>query len=345
MKPAAGVHVPVLLEETLEIMAVRAGGRYLDGTLGLGGHAAEILSRAGSGAELLGLDRDSQALELARQRLAGFGPAAHLAKRAFADFEAELDLLGWDFIDGALLDLGVSSLQLDTPERGFSFLRDGPLDMRMDAQKGEGAAALLNRLSEEKLRKLIVDFGEEPQAGRIARAIIRARAEKPLESTLELAGIVSAAYPPKWRNTSRNHPATRTFQALRLAVNGELEQLGLFLERIIPRLSMGGRVVIISFHSLEDRMVKHFFREASKGCICPPQARRCVCGHEALLRILAKRAIRAGAAESEANPRARSARLRAAERAGKPLSRAGAAENPARQGDGRAGACRGNGYI
>lgn len=319
------IHRPVLLDEVLEHLVRREGGRYLDGTLGLGGHSGAILEKAGagrgSGAQLLGLDQDDEALELAKERLARFAQAAHFAKSRFADFEEHLDALGWDFLDGALVDLGVSSLQLDSPGRGFSFIHDGPLDMRMDRASGrESAAYVVNHYSVEELKTLIGEFGEEPQAGRIARAIVEARSAGPIERTLELARIVEAAYPAKWRATARNHPATRTFQALRLAVNSELEQLELFLERIVPRLRPGGRVAVISFHSLEDRMVKHFFKTAAQGCLCPPQVLECSCGHQAALALVTKKAVRPGEAEERANPRARSAKLRVAERTDKPFS-------------------------
>lgn len=318
-------HRSVLLNEVLENLVRGEGGRYLDGTLGLGGHSLHILEKAGalhgSGAELLGLDQDAEAIALARQRLARFGHAAHFAQCRFTDFEAELDALGWDFIDGALVDLGVSSLQLDTPERGFSFIHDGPLDMRMDAHSGrESAAYLANYWSVEELKAIIEELGEEPLAGRIARAIVEARVQGPIESTLQLAGIVEQAYPAKWRATARNHPATRTFQALRLAVNSELEQIRTFLELIVPRLRPGGRVAVISFHSLEDRIVKHFFKTASTACLCPPRQMKCTCGHHAALELVSKKAIMASEAEERANPRSRSAKLRVAQRTKAPFS-------------------------
>ena len=315
MENTALGHVPVLLDEVLEHLVARAGGRYLDGTLGLGGHARAVLDKAGPGAELLGLDQDAAALELARQRLASFGSSVHFAWSCFADFATALDALGWSHLDGALVDIGISSLQLDSPERGFSFLQDGPLDMRMNPDSGgESAADLVNRLPVQRLKEIIALYGEEPQAGRIARAIAEVRTQKYISGTLELAGIVEKAYPAKWRATARNHPATRTFQALRLEVNGELEQIRLFLERIVPRLALGGRVAVISFHSLEDRLVKRFFRTASTGCLCPAQVWPCVCGHEASLKLVTKKALIASVAETSRNPRARSAKLRVAER-------------------------------
>jgi 16S rRNA (cytosine1402-N4)-methyltransferase len=325
----ASIHTPVMLAEVLAALLPERDEqgasrplRFLDGTLGLAGHASALLEQAdarGLKAELLGLDRDAAAQSLAAKRLEPFGGAARLRQSAFADFPAALDELGWDLLDGALLDLGVSSLQLDSPERGFSFLHDGPLDMRMDPQSGaESASALVNRAPVARLKEIIEQYGEEPQAGRIARAIDDARAERPIGSTAELAAIVERAYPPKWRATARNHPATRTFQALRLAVNDELGQLRLFLERIVPRLRPGGRLAVISFHSLEDRLVKHFFRTAASGCLCPPHLavtmEQCRCGHQASLRLVTRKALEPSEAEARRNGRARSARLRVAER-------------------------------
>jgi len=218
-------------------------------------------------------------------------------------------------VDAALADLGVSSPQLDEAPRGFSFLADGPLDMRMgQADGGEPAANLVNNWGFERLRDLIRELGEEPQAGRIARAIVNEREKKPFESTVELARIVERAYPPKWRATARNHPATRTFQALRMAVNQELEELKDFLDRIVDHLNPGGRVAVISFHSLEDRLVKTAFRREASGCLCPPRQPYCTCGHVPRVRILTKKPLGPSEAEAAANPRARSAKLRAVER-------------------------------
>jgi 16S rRNA (cytosine1402-N4)-methyltransferase len=291
-------HVPVLFQEILELMRPAPGGRYLDGTVGLGGHASGMLEAAGGQAELLGLDRDEEALAISRKRLAEVAGTAVLMNLPFSRFEQALDELGWDLLDGAYIDIGVSSLQLDSPERGFSFLDDGPLDMRMDPFDGsESAADLVNRAREDELKKIIGSLGEEPMGGRISRAIIEARQKSPIETTGELAEIVKAAYPAKMRATARRHPATRTFQALRMAVNRELEELEEFLRRIVDRLKPGGRVAVISFHSLEDRMVKRFFRDMARSCICPQ-----------------KKPVTAGKEELDVNPRARSAKLRAAER-------------------------------
>ncbi len=308
----APAHIPVLKAETLEYLAPRDGGRYLDGTLGLAGHASLLLTAAPE-ALLLGLDQDPEALALAHERLAPFGSRVQIRQARFADFEVPLAELGWDGLDGALIDIGVSSLQLDTPERGFSFLHDGPLDMRMNPSSGAAPAArLVNRGSFEELKLVIAEYGEDPQAGRIARAIVEARAKKPITSTLELAAVVEKAYPPAWRAKARNHPATRTFQALRLVVNDELGQLKNFLAAVTRHLVPGGRLVVISFHSLEDRIVKHYFREEATGCLCPRHIPRCTCGHTARLEILTKKPVTPLPSEVKENPRSASAKLRAA---------------------------------
>lgn len=285
MEPA---HQPVLLAEALEHLAVKPGGLYVDGTVGLGGHAAEILRRCAPDGRLLGTDRDAEALALARARLAEFGERVWLRQ---ADFRELPDLLASRRPDGILLDLGTSSLQLDDPERGFSFRRDGPLDMRMDRGAGENAADLLRRLPERALADLIHAFGEERAARRVAHAIVRARALRPLERTGELAALVRGAV----RGRGRLDPATRTFQALRIAVNRELEGLDTACQALAGILAPQGRLVAISFHGLEDRQVKHAFRSvAGQG-----------------FRLLTRKPVRPGPEEARANPRSRSARLRA----------------------------------
>ena len=238
------------------------------------------------------------------------------AHTPFSGFEQALQEVGWDSVDGVLLDLGVSSLQLDAPDRGFSFMEDGPLDMRMAGPGLEEASAadIVNRTQYDELVRIIREYGEEPLAGRIARAIVDARQKSPITRTLELENIVFNAYPAKVRSKSRNHPATKTFQALRIAVNRELEELENFLEGIVPYLRPGGRLVIISFHSLEDRQVKHFFRREAKDCLCPPRQLFCNCGHQASLRILTRKPVLPGEDEVAVNGRSRSAKLRAAER-------------------------------
>ncbi|WP_241159430.1 MULTISPECIES: 16S rRNA (cytosine(1402)-N(4))-methyltransferase RsmH [unclassified Desulfovibrio] len=307
-------HVPVLLAETLDALAPVAGGRYLDGTVGLGGHAAAILERAPE-SSLCGLDRDTEALELARGRLAPFGERAHLFHRRYSEFAGALEELGWNFVNGALLDIGVSSLQLDEAERGFSFHGDGPLDMRMDAASGERSAwHWVNRESFARLKECIATLGEEPQAGRIARAIVDARQKAPIGTTGELAALVAQAYPAAWRAKARRHPATRTFQALRMAVNDELGELRRFLDSILKWLPVGGRLVIITFHSLEDRMVKQAMRHWAEGCRCSRHVPVCRCGHAPEVRPLSKKPLTASPDEVAANPRASSAKLRAVEK-------------------------------
>ena len=308
-------HIPVMLEEVMHWIAPKPGGVYMDATLGLGGHSARLMELTGGQARLLGLDRDEQALAKAGERLARYGDNVQLAHTSFQHFPRVVREAGLDLFDGVIADLGVSSLQLDSPDRGFSFIHDGPLDMRMDpGSGGEPAAGIVNNASYEHLRQLLWDYGEEPMAGRIARAIIKARETARIESTLELARIVAAAYPAKRRALSRNHPATKTFQALRLEVNQELREIEFFLERIVDYLRPGARIAIISFHSLEDRIVKRAFRKESTGCLCPREYPLCQCGHEKKLRLPFRKPLIPGEEEMRANGRSRSAKLRVAER-------------------------------
>lgn len=308
-------HLPVMIKEVCELLGVKPGMRVLDATLGLGGHSLAFLAQAEGKVEILGLDRDETAIERASENLAGYPGRLHAMRMRFSQFPDALAELGWDGVDAALADVGVSSPQLDEAERGFSFIVDGPLDMRMGSADGvEPAENIVNYWSYERLRELIRDLGEEPQAGRIARAIVNEREKKPITGTLELAKLVERAYPPKWRATARNHPATRTFQALRMAVNQELEELQEFLDRIVDYLHPGGRVAVISFHSLEDRLVKRAFRREASGCLCPPRQPYCTCGHSPRVRILTKKPLVPTPEEATANPRARSAKLRAVER-------------------------------
>ncbi|ADU63768.1 MAG: 16S rRNA (cytosine(1402)-N(4))-methyltransferase RsmH [Pseudodesulfovibrio sp.] len=310
------IHTTVLLHEVIEWLRPKPGGRYLDGTLGMGGHSHALLERAGQGAELAGLDRDAQALALAGERLAGMGDRAHLFRLPFSRFEEALDALGWETVDGAVLDLGVSSLQLDEAERGFSFLSDGPLDMRMDPDCGPSAADLVNTLKHGDLARIIRTWGEDPLAGKIASAILRARDKEAIMRTLRLAEIVRLAYPPKMRHTARNHPATRTFQGLRIAVNREAEELEHYLQAIVGRLAPGARLAIISFHSLEDRAVKRAFLADAKGCHCPPHQMHCTCNGVPSLKVLTRKPLIPSDDEMARNPRSRSAKLRVAERLG-----------------------------
>ncbi len=304
-----------MLEEVMHWIAPKPGGVYMDATLGLGGHSARLMELTGGQARLLGLDRDEQALARAGERLACYGDNVQLAHTSFQHFFRVVREAGLDLFDGVIADLGVSSLQLDSPDRGFSFLHDGPLDMRMDpGSGGEPASGIVNNASYEHLRQLLWDYGEEPMAGRIARAIIKARETARIESTLELARIVAAAYPAKRRALSRNHPATKTFQALRLEVNQELREIEFFLERIVDYLRPGAHIAIISFHSLEDRIVKRAFRKESTGCLCPREYPLCQCGHEKKLRLPFRKPLIPGEEEMRANSRSRSAKLRVAER-------------------------------
>jgi len=309
-------HIPVLRQEVLHWLRPQRGGRYVDATVGLGGHSQAILEQTAGEVEILGLDRDAQALALAQQRLAPWADRVRLVQSNCADIAQVVAQQGWDGVHGVLADLGVSSLQLDTPERGFSFLQDGPLDMRMDQRLPETAEKLVNEASYMRLKSIIRDLGEEPLAGRIARVIVDARQKHPIGSTTQLAGLVALAYPPRRRFQARNHPATRTFQALRMAVNRELESVEAFLRGAVDVLRAEGRLVVISFHSLEDRLVKRFFRVQSSSCVCPPTQPVCTCGHVPCLRVLTRKPITPQEEEVAANPRSRSAKLRAAERIG-----------------------------
>ena len=304
---SAGGHTPVLYQNVLSLMNLRSGGRYIDGTVGAGGHAAGILDQTSPGGFLLGLDRDPAALELARLRLKDFPERFELRHSSYAHMGSIAQELGWRAVDGILLDLGLSSMQVDQPERGFSFRYEGPLDMRFDPTQGQQAYELINHLSEDDLRDILWRWGDEPRARQIAKAIVAAR---PIETTTSLAETIAAASGSK---RSKIHPATRSFQALRIAVNDELEHLRTGLEQAIELLTPGGRLAVIAFHSLEDRIVKNFFRDESKDCICPPNVPMCECGHTARLKRVTRRAIKPDEAEIERNPRARSARLRVAE--------------------------------
>lgn len=288
------IHRPVLVRETLDLLVTKPDGVYVDGTVGAGGHAGEILKRLGAGGRLLGIDRDSDILERARERLAGDARAV-LHRGTFEDVGTALEVLGAPQVDGILADLGVSSLQLDRGERGFSFSKDAPLDMRMDPTGGPTAAEYLAGAPEKDLERVLREYGEERFARRIARRIVEERRKHPVETTAELAALVSRAVP----RSGRIHPATRTFQALRIAVNGELDRLDAFLERAPAALAPGGRIAVISYHSLEDRRVKRAFLEGEKSGV---------------LRRLTKKPVTPTEAEIRENPRARSAKLRVAER-------------------------------
>jgi 16S rRNA (cytosine1402-N4)-methyltransferase len=309
-------HRPVLCQEVLDWLQPAPGKRMLDATLGLGGHSLALLQSCPQGLEVLGLDQDGQALQRAAERIeqAGCADRFHGLQRPFTEFQAALGQVGWDRLDGVLMDLGLSSLQLDDAERGFSFVHNGPLDMRMDREgNSRTAAELIRTLPQDRLRRIIREYGEEPMSGRIARAIVEARQAGRIEETFQLAEIVSRAYPAKRRATSRNHPATKTFQALRIAVNAELERLADFLESIPDFLAQAGRIAVISFHSLEDRVVKQAFKREAAGCSCPRDQAVCTCQPSPRLRILTKKPLVPGDAERSDNPRSRSAKLRVAE--------------------------------
>jgi 16S rRNA (cytosine1402-N4)-methyltransferase len=306
-------HKPVLVGEVIASLQCRAGAVYVDGTLGGGGHAFEILRNSAPDGRLIGIDADGDALREARKRLAPFGDRTILVKGNFADMETILSGLNIEKVGGILLDLGVSSYQLDTAERGFSFTLDAPLDMRMDRTWGRSAYDLVHTLSEEELERVIRKFGEERMARRIARAIAKRRAISPIRTTGDLAGVVAGAV-PKSADTARIHPATRTFQALRIAVNDELVNLDRAISVGMERLKPGGRFCVISFHSLEDRIVKNAFRAGEKGCICPPDLPVCACGWKRMMKVVTRKPVVAGEAEVRDNPRARSAKLRTAER-------------------------------
>ncbi len=306
-------HLSVMADEVLRFLAPKPGGVYVDGTVGGAGHAFLVLEASAPDGLLIGFDRDREALGAAAERLLPFGERARLVHGNFAAMAEALAEMGIRGIDGFLLDLGVSSHQLDAAWRGFSFQKGAPLDMRMDRRSGMTAAELVNTLAEEELARIIHDFGEERWAKRIAAFIVKAREESPIETTLELVDIIKGAVPRgAWEE--RLHPATRTFQALRIAVNNERASLEKGLEEGIKMLRQGGRGVVISFHSLEDRIVKNSFRHFAQGCICPKGIPYCVCGHKPQVRLLTGKPVRAGEAEVAANPRARSARRRAVER-------------------------------
>ena len=308
----SAIHEPVLRDLVVEWLAPAAPGLLVDATVGLGGHATALLE-ACPGFRLVGLDRDPEAIERARQRLQPFSDRVCLVNGDFADMADILERLDRPSPVAVLADLGCSSLQLDTAERGFSFQHDGPLDMRM-ASDGPTAADFVNTAPEEELVRVLREYGEERKARRVARAVMSARAEGPIQSTGELARLVARAVGPSTER--RIHPATRTFQAIRIAVNDELRRLETFLEPAARSLSVGGRLAVISFHSLEDRIVKHGLRGLEGRCICPPDLPECRCEPEPVVKVLTPRPVRPTDREIDDNPRARSARLRVAERLG-----------------------------
>lgn len=308
-------HIPAMLEQVLSFLQACLGGDILDGTLGGGGHAAALLEASRGRGRLLGLDRDPRALLVARQRLAPF-VGQHVTLHAnFSQAPAVLRELGWAGVDGILLDLGFSSLQVEDGGRGFSFLRPGPLDMRMDQSDGQSAADIVNASSEEELRRILREYGEERAARAIARAILQERGRGPITTTTALAKIIERSVRrPARHQRHRVHVATQTFQALRIAVNQELQHLAAFLQEGYTLLRPGGRLVVLSYHSLEDRLVKTAFRRWASACICPPQLQVCACDWEPQVRVLTPKPLTPTGQEVMENTRARSARLRAVER-------------------------------
>lgn len=303
------IHEPVLLKEVLQWMDVRPDGVYCDGTLGGGGHSGAMLRESGGTATLYGIDRDMMAINAASERLAQFG-GFHALHGNFHDGKELLQAAGAPLLDGVLLDLGVSSPQLDKGERGFSYHEDAPLDMRMDTTQGITAADLLNTASESEIARIIKDYGEEKWAARIAHIICEHRAKKPMETTFDLVHAVDAAIPKAVRRKDDGHPARRTFQAIRIAVNDELDPLDRALCDFVDCLKPGGRLLVITFHSLEDRLVKRCFQRLQNPCTCPPKAPICTCGKKPMVKVLAKGAVPPTDEEVERNPRARSAKLR-----------------------------------
>ena len=302
------VHVPVLLDEVIEGLQVQRGGYFVDCTVGLGGHAAAILEKISPSGRLLGIDADPEAIKISQDKLGDYGEAVTLVNDNFVNLEAICRRYHFHPVDGILFDLGVSSLQLDTAERGFSFHLDAPLNMRFDPGQGLTASDIVNSFSEQELAKLIAKYGEERHSRRIARYIVQNR---PIATTVELARLVEQASGGK---RTKIHPATRTFMALRIAVNSELQNLEPALTQTLNLLRPGGRLAVISYHSLEDRIAKQFMRCAASSCLCPPGTVICRCGHVPTLRLISRKVIKPTSLEMESNPRSRSAKLRIAER-------------------------------
>ncbi len=311
---SAEYHAPVLRDEVVSLLQPRGGGSYVDGTVGGGGHAIDILRASEPDGRLIGIDRDEEAIGQARQRLRAYGGRVQLVHANLAEIEGVVRRLGMTAVNGILFDLGASSRQFDEATRGFSFRRPGPLDMRMDRQQSTTAAMILARTGFEELATLFRRYGEERRARSIAREIVRQREGGVVfETTTQLARLVEQVAGPV-AGRSRIHPATRVFQALRVAVNDELDSLRRGLAGAVAVLARGGRLAVISFHSLEDRIVKQFFRDQSRGCVCPPGLPACACGCREMVRVITRRPLTAGADELARNPRSRSAKLRVAER-------------------------------
>ena len=305
-------HCSVLLNECIEGLNIRPDGIYLDGTLGGAGHSEQIAKRLTTG-RLICIDRDENALTAARERLAPYTERVTLVHSNFREIDNVLDALHIDGVDGMLFDLGVSSPQLDVAERGFSYMADAPLDMRMDQSEGLSAYDVVNLWPREELRRILFEFGEERYAPLIAAAIERRRQQKPIETTLELVDVIRGAMPTQALR-EKQHPAKRSFQAIRIAVNDELAAVDQMMQQAIPRLNKKGRLAVITFHSLEDRIVKNAMAQAAKGCTCPPEFPVCVCGKKPLVTLVSRKPITSTQEELDSNPRARSAKLRIAER-------------------------------
>ena len=306
-------HIPVMLNECLEGLNIKADGTYVDGTVGGAGHSIEIVKRLSENGRLICVDKDEDALKAAGERLAPYKDRVTFIHDDYKNLVNELDSIGIGKVDGILLDLGVSSYQLDNAERGFSYMKDAPLDMRMDRYQRISAHEVVNGYTESELARILFDYGEEKLARQIARNIVRARSEKPIETTLELAKIVEDTYPAKTR-WKFGHPAKRTFQAIRIEVNDELSSLGEAVTAMARRLEKGGRMAVITFHSLEDRIVKSAFKELSLACTCPPDFPVCVCGKVQEVELVNKKPITASEEELENNSRSQSAKLRVIEK-------------------------------
>lgn len=305
-------HIPVLLEECIKYLNIKPDGIYVDGTLGMGGHSEAILQRLTTG-RLISIDRDTYAIERATERLAPYADRLTIVHGNFRDLPEILDEQGVDLVDGMLFDLGVSSPQLDEGGRGFSYMVDAPLDMRMDKSDNIDAWFIVNRWPEDKICRILRDYGEERHAARIARAISKRRQEQEIKTTLELVDIIKSAMPAAALR-EKQHPAKRSFQAIRIAVNDELGAVAALMETAPDRLKVGGRIAVISFHSLEDRIVKSAIQSRENGCTCPREAPVCTCGFVQTLKSVTRKPITAGGEELELNPRSRSAKLRVAER-------------------------------
>ena len=305
-------HVSVLLEECIQGLAIKPDGIYVDGTLGGAGHSSRIAAKLTTG-RLIGIDRDNVALEAAAERLKPYEDRVTLVHANFCDMDEALEKLGIDKVDGILLDLGVSSPQLDDGQRGFSYMTDAPLDMRMNGEDVRDARQIVNTWSYEELKRILYDYGEERFAPRIAAAICRRREQAPIETTLELVDVIKSAMPARALR-EKQHPAKRSFQAIRIAVNDELASVDRMIQGAVPRLNRGGRLAVITFHSLEDRIVKNGFAQFAKGCTCPPDFPVCVCGKTPDIKLVNKKPILPTQQEIDENPRARSAKLRVAEK-------------------------------